>query len=111
MKALLFLATVCVLSTFDTVCHAQLTADQLRAIQSNQRQFAEYAERLSKAEKAGIGLFGAEGQNKIVMPPQMNGTIAAKTPLEFEVGDWGCTSQIFEVVNVVSPTEILVLPI
>lgn len=107
MKALLCLVASLAISTVNTVCNAQfLSTDAIIQLQR-----AEYAERLSKAEKAGISLFGAEGQTKLVVLPQMNGTIAAKTPLEFEVGDWGCTSEIFIVLHVVSPTEILVVPV
>jgi len=60
-----------------------------------------------KALEFGRSLFGAD---KRWTEGELPGTLATKNPPDFKVGDWGCTSAWFRVLNKLSDTECLVLP-
>ena len=65
-----------------------------------------YEERRRQEElESGRALFGDDGRWG---KEEWAGTLASKGPLDFKIGDWGCTSFAFKVLSKVSNTECLV---
>ena len=110
MKLFAVLCVFCVFSFIGNVGHAQLTSEQLRTMQNIKIQQEVYRERLQKAEKAGASLFGTD-ERISAESNQLGGTVRGKSANEFEVGDWGYSEKIFEVLNIVSKSEVLILAI
>ena len=110
MKLFAVLCVFCVFSFIGNVGHAQLTSEQLRTMQNIKIQQEVYRERLQKAEKAGASLFGTD-ERISAESNQLGGTVRGKSANEFEVGDWGYSEKIFEVLDIVSKSEVLILAI
>ena len=110
MKLFAVFYVVCVVSFPGNVSHAQFTSGQMRQIRDNQINNEEYQKRLAKAKGVGWSLFGTD-ERISAESNQLGGTVRDKLANEFEVGDWGYSERIFEVLNVVSKSEVLVLPI
>ncbi len=107
MRLLLLLLAFVLVSNH---CRSQ-TSRELRVITNAARSQGDYAERERAAVKAGEGFFGKDKLLTAKTEKQFRGTLAAKKPPAFMIGDWGYTKQIFEVLDVISDNELLVLPI
>ncbi len=67
-------------------------------------------EKYKKRAETGRALFGSN--DRCGYKTALSGTLWAKNdPRDFKIGDWGCTSVAFRVVNKVGKTECLVLPL
>lgn len=67
--------------------------------------------RKSKAFEVGQRVFGVDDRLNPKTEQYFRGTLATKSPADFQVGDWGYTSHMFSVLSVVSATEFLAVPI
>ncbi len=71
----------------------------------------EFPLRKSKAFEAGQRVFGVDDRLNPKTEQHFRGTLATKSPADFQVGDWGYTGHMFRVLSVVSATEFLAVPI
>ena len=104
MKLFAVLIVVCAMSFIVNVSHAQVTKQNIIAL-------IQLVERMKKAQDAGVFLFGID--KRIPANPNklfMIATAKGDKPIGLKVGDWGYTFRMFKVLNVVSESEVLVLP-
>lgn len=100
------------------VCYGQMDAvrrgsaeeaDVIRnSMQALERQKSQ-AEAHERCLEAGRALFGADERWTKTKQGAFAGTLLGKEPPDFQIGDWGCTTAQFSVLNKISKTECLVL--
>ena len=113
MKLFALLSMICAVSSINNVCHAQLTEGQetyqkIKAIPNSEVRRILYSQLEGKAISTGVSLFGKDERIPATLNEQV-GTLWNKSANAFEIGDWGCSPRIFEVLNVVSESEVLIL--
>jgi hypothetical protein len=89
------------------VCYGQDSA-MWNTMQALERQKSQ-AETYERCLEAGRALFGADERWTKTKKGAFAGTLLGKEPPDFQIGDWGCTTAQFKVLNKISNTECLVL--
>ena len=94
------------------------SAEHLQMLYDLEWRIAKEKEEHKKNLENGRRLFGADkrwidskadGYDRLSQD-ELKGTLIHKSPRDFRIGDWGCTSHNFRIINKVSDTECLVLP-
>ncbi len=94
------------------------SAEHLQMLYDLEWRIAKEKEEHKKNLENGRSLFGADkrwidskadGYDRLSQD-ELKGTLIHKSPRDFRIGDWGCTSHNFRIINKVSDTECLVLP-
>lgn len=116
MRYLLIVVTLAILLAAPRLCLAQVRAFKAGSAEA-QEELARYRERMAqdreewrKAAEAGKKLFGDNPRYSLGKEAEFRGTLAEKSPPEYSVGDWGCSGAMFEIMNVIGPQEVLVMP-
>ncbi len=109
MKMILLAITVWTFTT--AIVHGQIagSAEARSNIQKYLQRMAEMQAKFRKNLESGRSLFGAD-KRWTTGEGELAGTLAGKHPSDFKVGDWGCTLRTFQILNNVSKSECLVLP-
>jgi hypothetical protein len=106
------LALACLLLSFPVPCFCQVrTPTGAAAIDAIDRYTTDNAEARRASEKAlatGKAIFGADP--RWATSGRFAGPLGQNSWTDISAGDWGCTSQVFEAMNKVSPTECLARP-
>ena len=77
------------------------------AWRKQQQGMHDYKQQQEQGIESGRSLFGSDERWR---KGEFAGTLYSKVPTDFKIGDWGYTSDLFQLLNKVSNTECLVLP-
>jgi uncharacterized cupin superfamily protein len=97
-------STVAVWALTAAAGYGQVSPEDFDAIE-RQRQMLAEGDRL---DANGIKLFGTADKS---VTERLSGTLPGKIARDYRIGDWGMPSYAFRVLNKVSKTECLVLPL
>jgi hypothetical protein len=105
-----FHAVLLLIVGFSSSSYAQ-TADDYRIIMNSYRNQLEFEAKQRAAVETGEALFGVDPRLKAETEAEYRGDLINMKPPDFKIGAWGYTRQIFETIDIVSDSEILVIPV
>ncbi len=83
-----------------------VSIEQQIAARERKKKQIEY----DKALDVGRSVFGADPRWTASRERAEGGTLIDKAPIDFAIGDWGCTSTPFRLISIISESEVLAMP-